>query len=205
MSYPYTLPNLPYSFDALEPYIDERTMHFHHDKHQQGYVNKLNDALAKWPEGQSRDLVSILCDPDSIPEHIRAAVINNGGGAWIHTMFWNVMSPNGGQKPAGKLFDAIIKSFGSFESFTEQFAAQAGSFFGSGWTWLVVDQEGKLKIISTSGHNLPQAKGLQPILVIDVWEHAYYLKFQNRRAEYIQNWWHVVNWPFVMKLYNQII
>ncbi len=203
MSYPYKLPDLPYPYNALEPYIDERTMHFHHDKHQQGYVNKLNDALSSWPEGQKRDLVDILSNPDSIPEHFRAAVVNNGGGSWIHTMFFNIMSPDGGQHPTGDLAKEIDASFGSFEAFKEQFSAQAGSFFGSGWTWLVIAPDGALKIISTQGHDMPQVHGYQPILVIDVWEHAYYLKFQNRRPEYIQNWWRVVDWSRVAEMYHK--
>lgn len=203
MAYPYVLQELPYSYNALEPYIDERTMYFHHDKHYKGYVEKLNDALSKWPEGQSRDLVEILSNPDSIPSHIRAAVINNGGGTWIHTMFWNIMSPYGGQEPAGEFAQIISDFFGSFQAFKEQFLMNAANFFGSGWSWLVINSEGSLKIVSTRGHDLPQAQGLQPLLVIDVWEHAYYLKFQNRRHEYIQNWWHVVNWPYVMELYNK--
>ncbi len=203
MSYPYKLPDLPYDYNALEPYIDDRTMHFHHDKHQRGYVNKLNDALASWPEGQQRDLVHMLSDPESIPQHVRTAIINNGGGAWIHTLFFNIMKPAGGQGPTGELAQAIISSFGSIESFKKQFFTDATAFFGSGWVWLVIGTDGMLKIVSTPGHDLPQAQGLMPILVIDVWEHAYYLKFQNRRHEYIQNWWHVINWPLVADLYNQ--
>jgi len=185
----------------LEPYIDTRTMQFHHDKHQKGYVTKLNDALEKWPEGQKTPLLDLLTNPQQIPGHVRRAIVNNGGGTWIHTMFWKVMETGGGGEPTGELAEAIKKSFGSFESFKEQFTTQAIAYFGSGWTWLVVKPDGMLHIMSSPGHDLPQKDGFKPILVLDVWEHAYYLKFQNRRPEYIQNWWQVVNWPYVTELF----
>jgi len=199
MSYPYKLPELPYAHDALEPYIDERTMHFHHDKHQRGYMIKLNEALSEWPEGQNRDLVEMLSHPDQIPQHLRKKIVDNGGGYWIHTLYWNNMEPAGGGDPTGKLAEAIEKSFGSIAAFKDLFSAQARSFFGSGWVWLVITPEGNLKVSSSVGHELPQKEDNIPLLVIDVWEHAYYLKFQNRRAEYIENWWQVVNWPEVEK------
>jgi len=201
MSYPYELKPLPYNYDALEPYIDTRTMQFHHDKHQKAYMTKLNDALEKWPEGKKIPLLDLLTNPKQIPDHIRTTIVNNGGGYFIHTMFWNVMETGGGGEPTGELADAINKSFGSFESFKEQFSVQALDYFGSGWTWLVVKPDGTLHVMSAPGHDLPQKDGFKPILVLDVWEHAYYLKFQNRRPEYIQNWWQVVNWSYVTKLF----
>lgn len=203
MPYPYKLLDLPYPHNALEPYIDDRTMHFHHDKHQQGYVNKLNDALMQWPAGQQIPLEQLLSEPTKIPEHFRVAIINNGGGNWIHTMFWSIMEPGGGQGPTGDLATAIDKSFGNFEAFKSQFTAQAIGFFGSGWTWLVIAPDGTLKIMSAPGHDLPQVHGYKPILVVDLWEHAYYLKFQNRRNEYLENWWRVVNWPQVLMNYQE--
>jgi len=201
--YPYQLPDLPYQYDALEPSIDERTMHFHHDEHHQTYVTQLNDAVQKWPEGQKINLEKILSAPARIPEHVRAAIINNGGGHWAHSMFWKIMSPSGGGEPTGVVADAIKKSFGSFRAFKDLFSTEAASFFGSGWTWLTIAPNGELAILSTPNHNLPQADDLKPLLVIDLWEHAYYLKYQNRRFEFIENWWHIVNWPQVLENYEK--
>ena len=203
MLYPYKLPELPYPYDALEPYIDERTMHFHHDKHHQAYVNKLNEALQQWPEGQKIELETLLTVPATIPVQVRSSIVNNGGGHWAHTLFWQIMSPTGGGESTGVLTEAITQSFGSFGAFKDLFSTEAAAFFGSGWTWLVIAPEGKLKIVSTQNHNLPQVDDLRPIFVLDLWEHAYYLKYQNRRTEFIENWWHIVNWPQVLQNYQK--
>jgi Fe-Mn family superoxide dismutase len=205
MFYPFQLPELPYQYDALEPSIDERTMHFHHDKHHQAYVTKLNDALQKWPEGQKIDLEKILSTPAKIPEHMRATIINNGGGHWAHSMFWKIMNPGGGGEPTGVVADAIKRSFGSFKAFKDLFSTEAARFFGSGWTWLVIAPNGELAILSTLNHDLPQADDFKPLLVLDLWEHAYYLKYQNRRSGFIENWWHIVNWPHVFENYEKAI
>ncbi len=196
---PFELPKLPYDFNALEPYIDARTMEIHYTKHHQGYVNKLNAALEKHPELQGKSIEELLRGLDSVPEDIRTAVRNNGGGHFNHSLFWPVMSPNGGGKPGGELAKAIEGAFGSFDSFKEQFSATAAGVFGSGWAWLVVDGGGALSITSTPNQDSPLSRGLTPILGLDVWEHAYYLKYQNRRPEYIENWWNVVNWDQVAK------
>lgn len=195
-----TLPALPYSFDALEPYIDARTMEIHHDKHHQGYVNKLNAALADSPDLQAMPLEKLLANLDSVPETIRTAVRNNGGGHLNHSLFWQMMSPNGGKQDKGKVGEAIDATFGSFESFQKEFASKAGGQFGSGWAWLVVD-DGKLEVVSTANQDTPISEGKQPILGIDVWEHAYYLKYQNMRASYVNAWWNVVNWNYVNDLF----
>jgi len=202
MAYPYLLPPLPYSYDALEPHIDAWTMEIHHDKHQLAYVDKLNDALSKWPEGQPVPLEDLLKDPGRIPEHVRTAIINNGGGNWIHTMFWEIMKPDSSGEPSGELRTAINEDFGDFNIFKERFSKDAALFFGSGWTWLAISPSGTLAVISTPNHNLPQVDGFRPILVLDLWEHAYYLKYQNRRPEYIEAWWNVVNWPAVEERYK---
>ncbi len=192
----FTLPALPYDFAALEPSIDARTMEIHHDKHHAGYVNNLNAALEKAPELQSRSLDDLLQHLDSIPESIRTAVRNNGGGHWNHSMFWEIMSPKGGGEPTGKLADAIKKSFGDFATFQAQFADAAAKRFGSGWAWLVKDGS-KLTITSTPNQDTPVMEKKHPILGVDVWEHAYYLKYQNKRGDYVSAWWNVVNWPEV--------
>ena len=199
---PFTLPPLPYPNDALEPSIDAKTMEIHHDKHHAGYVNNLNAALEKAPELQGKSLDDLLKNLNAVPEAVRTAVRNNGGGHWNHSMFWQVMSPNGGGAPSGKLADAINKSFGDFEKFKEQFNAAGGSRFGSGWAWLINDG-GKLSIISTPNQDNPIMDGKPaPILGVDVWEHAYYLKYQNRRPDYLKAWWSVVNWPEVAKRFG---
>ena len=192
----FTLPALPYDFAALEPSIDARTMEIHHDKHHAGYVNNLNAALEKAPELQSRSLDDLLQHLDSIPESIRTAVRNNAGGHWNHSMFWEIMSPKGGGEPTGKLADAIKKSFGDFATFQTQFADAAAKRFGSGWAWLVKEGS-KLTITSTPNQDTPVMEKKHPILGVDVWEHAYYLKYQNKRGDYVSAWWNVVNWPEV--------
>lgn len=189
----FTLPALPYSFDALEPHIDAKTMEIHHGKHHQAYVNNLNAAIEKAPELQGKSLDDLMKGINSVPEAVRTAVRNNGGGHWNHSMFWELMSKSGGGEPTGKLADAIKSAFGDFAKFKEQFAAAATTRFGSGWAWLVSDG-GKLSITSTPNQDNPLMEGKKAILGLDVWEHAYYLKYQNRRPDYITAWWNVVDW-----------
>jgi Fe-Mn family superoxide dismutase len=196
---PFTLPSLAYEFAALEPHIDARTMEIHHDKHHAAYVNNANAALANYPELQSKSVWELLADLDAVPQDIRAAIRNNGGGHANHSMFWTLMSPNGGGGPSGKLAEAIASTFGSFDAFKDQFAKAGMGRFGSGWAWLVVNSEGALSIVSTANQDNPVSDGLLPILGIDVWEHAYYLNYQNRRADYINAWWNVVDWKVVEK------
>jgi Fe-Mn family superoxide dismutase len=193
MSYPFSLPALPYAFDALEPHIDAQTMQIHHGKHHQAYVNNLNAALEKAPELQKKGLSEILAALDKVPEAVRTAVRNNGGGHWNHSAFWKLMAKGDGGAPKGEVADLITKSFGGFDKFKEQFAAAAMGRFGSGWAWLLFDA-GKLSIMSTANQDNPVMEGKRAILGLDVWEHAYYLKYQNRRADYIGAWWNVVNW-----------
>jgi superoxide dismutase, Fe-Mn family len=195
----HKLPNLPYDYNALEPYIDAQTMRIHHGKHHQGYVNNLNAALEKYPDLQNKAMVELLADLDAIPADIRTAVRNNGGGHANHSLFWPCMSPQGGGEPTGKLAEAINKSFGSFDNFKEQFSKAAATRFGSGWAWLCVDGGDKLVITNTPNQDSPISEGLVPILGLDVWEHAYYLNYQNRRPDYIAGWWNVVNWDEVAK------
>jgi Fe-Mn family superoxide dismutase len=192
----FTLPALPYANDALEPSIDARTMEIHHTKHHQAYVNNLNAAIEKAPELQGKSLDDLMRGINSVPEAVRTAVRNNGGGHWNHSMFWELMGPNKGGEPTGALADAIKQAFGDFSKFKEQFAAAATTRFGSGWAWLVNDG-GKLSITSTPNQDTPLMDGKRAILGLDVWEHAYYLKYQNRRPEYITAWWNVVNWDAV--------
>ncbi len=199
----HTLPELPYSYDALEPYIDARTMEIHHTKHHNGYVTKLNAALEKYPELFEVSLEELLRNINSVPEDIRTAVRNNGGGHANHSLFWTLMSPDGGGEPFGDLADALSRHFGSFEHFKEIFSSTAAGHFGSGWAWLVLDAFGKLRVYSTSNQDSPYMDGFTPLLGLDVWEHAYYLNYQNRRPEYIQNWWNVVNWGRVAELFDQ--
>jgi Fe-Mn family superoxide dismutase len=195
---PHTLPALPYDFGALEPHIDTQTMQIHHGKHHQAYVNNLNAALDKHPELHAKSLDDLLRGLNSVPEDIRTAVRNNGGGHANHSLFWTLMSPKGGGEPAGALGDAITKSFGGFAKFKEQFAAAGTGRFGSGWAWLIWNN-GKLEITSTPNQDTPVMDGKAPILGLDVWEHAYYLKYQNRRPDYVDAWWNVVNWAEVNK------
>ena len=197
------LPELPYAYDALEPYIDEETMHLHHDKHHQTYVNNVNAALEKHPE-IGEDLESLLANVESIPADIRQAVINNGGGHLNHSQFWLWLRPNtdGSENHAdGEIGDAIAKEFGSFETFKTEFKAAATGRFGSGWAWLVVDEAGKLKVVSTANQDNPISEGLTPVLGLDVWEHAYYLKYHNVRPDYIEAFFNLVNWDKVNELY----
>ncbi len=196
MSYPYSLPALPYAFDALEPHIDAQTMQIHHDKHHGGYVNNLNAALEKAPQFQKLGLTELLASLDKVPEAVRTAVRNNGGGHYNHTAFWKLMAKGAGGAPKGDVADLVTKSFGSFDKFKEQFAAAAMGRFGSGWAWLLFDK-GKLTITSTPNQDDPAMEKKAAILGLDVWEHAYYLKYQNRRADYVAAWWNVVNWEQV--------
>jgi len=199
----HQLPELPYPYDALEPHIDARTMELHHSKHHQAYVNKLNDALSKVPELESKPLEDLLRDLNSVPEQVRTAVRNNGGGHFNHSLFWTVMGPGCGGTPEGELAAAIQDAFGSFDSFKEQFSTTAAGVFGSGWAWLCVDPKTKGLLIKPSANqDTPLSEGLTPILALDVWEHAYYLKYQNRRPEYISAWWNVVNWSEVAKRFE---
>jgi Fe-Mn family superoxide dismutase len=197
----FTLPPLPYAYDALEPHIDARTMEIHHTKHHQAYVNNLNAAIEKAPELAGKSLDDLMRGINSVPEAVRAAVRNNGGGHWNHTMFWEIMSAGKGGEPAGKLGDAIKSAFGDFSKFKEQFAAAGTGRFGSGWAWLINDG-GKLSIASTPNQDNPLMEGKTAILGLDVWEHAYYLKYQNKRPDYIAAWWNVVNWDAVTKRFT---
>jgi Fe-Mn family superoxide dismutase len=194
MKYPYSLPQLPYPYDALEPYIDKMTMEIHHTKHHQGYINNLNSALEKYSEFHNLELEEILKNLNQLPEEIRTPVRNNGGGHYNHTLFWEIMKPNGGGEPKGKLKEEIEKNFGSFEEFKKLFSETAIKHFGSGWAWLVITPDKKLKVYSLLNQDNPLMNGDIPIMGLDVWEHAYYLKYQNRRAEYVEAWWYVVNW-----------
>jgi Fe-Mn family superoxide dismutase len=197
----YELPKLSYAVDALEPYIDAQTMTIHHDKHHQAYVTNLNGAIEKHPELAGKSLESLLVDLNAVPEDIRAVVRNHGGGTWNHSMFWEIMAPKAGGAPKGELAKAIDASFGSFDSFKGEFEKAAVGRFGSGWAWLVKKGSG-LAVVSTANQDNPMSDGLAPILTIDVWEHAYYLKYQNRRADYVTNWWSVVNWDEVARRFN---
>ena len=202
----HELPKLPYAYDALEPHIDARTMEIHHTKHHAIYVTKLNEALSGHPEIQNKPLEEMLRNIDSVPEDIRGAVRNHGGGHLNHSLFWKIMkSPvqNGGIMSHGKIGQLINQNFGDFQKFREEFNKTALGVFGSGWTWLVVDDAGKLSIISTPNQDSPFMKGLRPILGLDVWEHAYYLKYQNARPEYLKAWWNVVNWKEVENRFNK--
>ena len=192
----HQLPSLPYAFDALEPHIDAQTMQIHHGKHHQAYINNLNAALEAHPDLQAKSVEDLIKDLNALPEAIRTAVRNNGGGHANHSLFWTLMAPNAGGAPTGKAADAINGAFGSFDSFKEQFAKAATTRFGSGWAWLV-SSSGKLAIESTANQDSPIMEGKKPILGLDVWEHAYYLKYQNRRPDYIAAFWNVVNWSKV--------
>ncbi len=198
----HTLPDLPYSFDALEPHIDAKTMEIHHDKHHAGYVKKLNAALEGHSDLQAKSVEELLRGIQSVPESIRTAVRNNGGGHANHSLFWTVMSPNGGGQPSGDLADAIRGTFDSFDNFKSQLTSAAGGVFGSGWGWLVAGPGGKLEITARSNQDSPLMDGLTPILGVDVWEHAYYLKYQNRRPDYLAAWWNVVDWGAVAKRFQ---
>lgn len=198
---PFQLPPLPYSFEALEPHIDARTMEIHHDKHHGTYVTNLNAAIAKHSDLEGKPVDELLRHINTIPEDIRTAVRNNGGGHMNHTMFWAVMAPNAGGQPSGALADAIKASFGDFAAFQQQFQTAGLGRFGSGWAWLIADG-GRLQIESTANQDNPIMEGKQAILGVDVWEHAYYLKYQNRRADYLTAWWNVVNWTEVTRRFE---
>lgn len=200
----YKLPELSYAFDALEPVIDKETMNIHYSKHHQAYVNNLNAALEKFPEAAKTDLVELIKDLNLIPEEIRMAVRNNGGGHLNHTLFWEVMAPNGAKAPSGALLEAIEKAFGSFDAFKEKFSAAAKTRFGSGWGWLAANKDKELVVLSTPNQDNPLSEGLVPLLGLDVWEHAYYLHYQNRRPDYVEAWWDVVNWDVVADKFNTL-
>lgn len=198
---PYQLPALPYKAESLEPYIDEQTMTIHHDKHHNTYVTNLNAALENAPELQGLSVEALISDLNKVPESIRMAVRNNGGGHANHSLFWTILSPQGGGAPTGELAKAIDTELGGFDKFKEEFAKAATTRFGSGWAWLVVGQDGKLAVTSTPNQDSPLMEGLTPILGLDVWEHAYYLKYQNKRPDYIAAFWSVVGWDEVNRRY----
>jgi superoxide dismutase, Fe-Mn family len=197
----FTLPPLPYAYNALEPYIDARTMEFHHDKHHAAYVKNLNTALENYPQLQGKLIEDLLRNMDSIPEAIRTTIKNNGGGHANHTMYWEIMGPKAGGEPTGKLADELVKTFSSFTAFQNAFNEAGTKRFGSGWAWLVRTKDGKLKVTSTANQDSPLMTGDYPIMGNDVWEHAYYLSYQNRRPEYLKAWWQVVNWSAVNQRY----
>ena len=197
----HELPKLPYSNDALEPHIDARTMEIHHTKHHQAYITNLNGAIQGKPELEKKSIEDLIQNLSSVPEDIRTVVRNNGGGHWNHTFFWQIMGPGKGGEPGGELGTALKTAFGGFDKFKEAFAKAGTGRFGSGWAWLVNDG-GKLSITSTPNQDNPLMEGKKPILGIDVWEHAYYLKYQNRRPDYITAWWNVVNWDKVAELFR---
>ena len=200
---PHELPDLPYPFDALEPHIDARTMEIHHDRHHKAYVSKLNDALEGHPNLAAKSIEDLLRGIQQVPESIRTAVRNNGGGHANHSLFWEIMSPDGGGTPSGDLASAIDGAFGGFDGFKKKFAEAAGGRFGSGWAWLLADG-GRLEITSTANQDSPLMDGRTPILGLDVWEHAYYLKYQNKRPDYVDAWWNVVSWPAVDRRFQQL-
>lgn len=202
---PFSLPPLPYPYDALEPYIDKLTMEIHHTKHHAAYVNNLNKALESAPDLANKSLEELLANNCVIvPEKIRTAVRNHGGGHINHSFFWEIMGPNAGGQPKGKIAEAISQTFGSFEKFKEKFTEAALGRFGSGWAWLVLTPNKKLEVYSTANQDSPLMEGKIPIVGVDVWEHAYYLKYQYRRADYVQAWWNVVNWAAVEKRFTSI-
>jgi Fe-Mn family superoxide dismutase len=205
----YQLPDLPYSFGALEPHIDARTMEIHHDKHHGGYVSKVNAAIEGESDLSSMSIEELCAAIENVPEDIRTAVRNNGGGHYNHSLFWTIMGPNGGGEPTGELADAIRGEFGSIDEFKSKFANAAATRFGSGWAWLGVKKDGKLCVCSTPNQDNPLMKGIvdclcTPILGLDVWEHAYYLNYQNRRPDYIKAWWNVVDWSAVAERYEKV-
>jgi len=199
----HELPNLPYPKEALEPHIDAATMEIHHGKHHAAYVANLNKAITSNAALEGKSLEALISDLNSVPDTIRGAVRNNGGGHWNHSLFWTSMAPKAGGAPSGALLEAIQSAFTSFATFQEKFEAAGMTRFGSGWAWLIVNKVGKLEVVSTPNQDNPLMDGSgRPILGVDVWEHAYYLKYQNRRADYLKAWWNVVNWAAVGKLYD---
>jgi Fe-Mn family superoxide dismutase len=199
----YELPPLPNDYNALEPYIDEETMHLHHDKHHQAYVNNLNTALQGQSQFENMSVDDLMRNINSVPESIRTAVRNNGGGHANHSMYWQIMKPNGGGEPTGDLANAINSAFGSFDQFKAAFNDAGAKRFGSGWAWLVIGPDGKLAVTSSANQDSPLMEGQYPVMGNDVWEHAYYLKYQNRRPDYLAAWWNVVNWDEIAKRYAQ--
>jgi len=200
----FELPPLPYAYNALEPYIDEQTMHLHHDKHHQAYVTNLNAALEKHPELQSWSIEDLMIKLNQVPDDIRTAVRNNGGGHINHAMFWQIMGPNAGGEPTGSLATAVKQTFGDFASLKDQVNKAGAARFGSGWAWVVIDN-GKLAVMSTANQDNPLSEGKLPVFGVDVWEHAYYLKYQNRRPDYLAAWWNVVNWNEIQKRYEMML
>lgn len=198
----YELPSLPYPKDALEPHIDAQTMEIHHGKHHQAYITNVNKALAGKPDLENKSVEELIGNLASVPEDIRTVVRNNGGGHANHAMFWKIIGPEAGGPPTGRLADDINATFGSYQAFQEKFEAAGLGRFGSGWAWLIVNKLGKLEIVSTANQDSPLMDGNQPVLGCDVWEHAYYLKYQNRRADYLKAFWNVVNWAEVSKRYD---
>jgi Fe-Mn family superoxide dismutase len=196
-----TLPPLPYDYDALEPHIDERTMRIHHTKHHQGYVDNLNRALEPYPDLQAMPVQELLWNLNHVPEEIRTAVRNNGGGHVNHSMFWEIMAPGAGGEPTGALHEAICETYVDFDTLRGKLNSAAMTRFGSGWAWLTIDAEGRLRVESTANQDSPLLQHRTALLGVDVWEHAYYLKYQNRRADYLTAWWNVVNWPSVAERY----
>ena len=205
MNMSHTLPALPYAYDALEPHIDAKTMEIHHSRHHQTYINNLNAALADLPELAALPLEALLARIDSLPAQVQGAVRNHGGGHANHSLFWQVMSPQGGGEPDGELAAAIERDLGGLESFRQAFTQAALSRFGSGWAWLVVDGRGKLQVVSSANQDSPLMEGLTPILGLDVWEHAYYLKYQNKRPDYIAAFYNVIDWDEVERRYRQAL
>jgi superoxide dismutase, Fe-Mn family len=199
----FTLPDLPYAYDALEPHIDARTMEIHHTKHHQAYINNANDALQGHDELQRMSVEELLRNIEQVPLDIRTKIRNNAGGHANHSLFWEIMGPNGGGEPGGAVGEAIRSAFGDFKSFQEQFSNAAKGRFGSGWSWLVIGEGGKLQVIDTANQDSPLMQGYTPILGLDVWEHAYYLNYQNRRPDYVQAFWNVVNWDEVNRRFEQ--
>jgi Fe-Mn family superoxide dismutase len=200
----YELPPLPYPFAALEPHIDAKTMEIHHDKHHQAYITNANNALKDYPDLAAKPVEELVANLNAVPESIRTAVRNNAGGHANHSFFWKIMGPNAGGEPNGKLADAIKSTFGGLDQFKEKLQAAGAGRFGSGWAWLVLNKQGNLEITSTPNQDNPIMDGLRPVLGVDVWEHAYYLKYQNRRPDYLKAWWNVVNWPAVTKHYETL-
>ncbi|SDZ12797.1 superoxide dismutase [Tindallia californiensis] len=198
----HTLPNLQYPYDALEPHIDKETMEIHHTKHHQAYVTKLNQALENQDAFEEKELEALMTSLEELPQEVYWAVRNNGGGHYNHRLFWKILSPQGGGKPTGKLLEAIEKTFGSFEAFQESFNNAATTRFGSGWAWLILNKNQELEVTSTPNQDNPLMDGNKILLGLDVWEHAYYLKYQNKRPDYIHAWWNVVNWDYVSQRYE---
>lgn len=203
MKYPYELPKLNYAYNALEPHIDAKTMEIHHTKHHQTYIDKLNKALETHPELHDKTLEELLTSLPSLPQDIQTAVRNNGGGHYNHSLFWEMLTPNQNKLDSGNLFEAVNKSFGSFDAFKEKFTTEAMNRFGSGWVWLVTDANGQLSILSTPNQDNPISDSKAPILGLDVWEHAYYLNYQNRRADYISAFWNIINWDKAEELFEK--